>query len=217
MRLQLSSRLPLLAVAAALTACAGEGDVDVGQAEAPLPEGVYGQAPAAQSGVRSVVLLWPADLSAAPAPARETPLIDQFGLVFSPERLIVSPGETMSFANSESALSHNVQVWPVGAEIPILDSDALPEDVIDFVLEPGGYDILCDEHPGMRAFVFATDAPWAVFAEEDGAFELGVVPEGPYRIGTWTIDEGFSEPIEIDVTSVRTGVDLSPSGDAAGA
>lgn len=207
-------RLPLLAVA--LSACAGEGDIDAGPTEAPRPDGVYGQAPAAQSGVRSVVLLWPADPTTSPTPVREAPLIDQFGLVFSPERLIVTPGDTMRFANSESALSHNVQVWPIGTDVPILDSDALPEDVIDFAPDRGAYDILCDEHPGMRAFVFATDAPWAVFAEEDGTFHLGVVPLGRYRIGTWTVAEGFSEPIEIDVAPVRTDVDLRPSGDGAG-
>lgn len=200
-----------LAVLATLVACA-PAEEPAPEVADPEPEGVYGQAPAAVNGVRSVVLLRPLG-DPEGATTREEPLIDQFGLVFSPERLIVDVGEPMSFENSEAALSHNVQVWPVGATAPILDSDALPTDVIAFTPEPGGYDILCDEHPGMRAFLFATDAPYAVFAEEDGSFELGVVPAGRYSIGVWSVDSRFGPTREIDVGGDPLSVDLLSSAE----
>ncbi len=201
----------LLALAWAATGCApAEEAVEDVVAAAPL--GVHGQAAPAENGVRSVVLLRPIDPAEVPSDRGE-PLIDQFGLVFSPERLIVRAGEPMRFENSEAALSHNVQVWPVGSTTPILDSDALPTDVIEFTPEPGAYDILCDEHPGMRAFLFATDAPLAVFAEQDGTFDFGIVPPGRYSIETWSVVSGYGAPREIDVDSGPLAVDLLPSAD----
>lgn len=207
-------RISLLVAVTALAGCGGEGEADGSEEAANIPEGLYGQAPAADRGIRSIVLLWPASPDQEIGVVREEPLIDQFGLVFSPERLVVDPGRPMRFANSESALSHNVQLWPMGATVPILDSDALPGDVIKYTLEPGAYDVLCDEHPGMRAFVFATDAPRAVFADEDGAFAFGPIVPGRYSIGTWTAADGFGARQEIEVAPGRTGIDLRPSAGA---
>jgi len=208
----------LLAVACLVpVACGPEGEVGSDSAPdvpASHPEGVYGQAVPAMNGVRSVVLL----RSDSPVleTAFPTPRIDQFGLVFSPQRLIVRAGQPMEFTNSEASLSHNVQVWPLGGTSPILDSDALPEDVITFTPDAGPYDILCDEHPGMRSFLFATDAPLAVFAEEDGSFDLGVLPSGDYVIQGWSVEGGFGPEIPIAVGDGSTGVDVRPSGEGSG-
>lgn len=202
----------LLAIACILSTGCGASDGAEGPAteEATLhPEGLYGQATPAINGVRSVVLLTPADMSVF-EPGYPEAKIDQFGLVFSPQRLIVPAGQPMQFTNSEAALSHNVQVWPLGSTTPILDSDALPEDAIDFTPEAGPYDILCDEHPGMRAFLFATTAPLAVFAETDGSFDFGVVPEGDYIIQGWSVESGYGPEIPISTGSAATGVDVRP-------
>ena len=196
--------------------CGGPESAGDPSADEPTahPEGVYGQAMPAINGVRSVVLLTPVDMSVF-EPGYPEAKIDQFGLVFSPQRLIVPAGQPMQFTNSEASLSHNVQVWPLGSTTPILDSDALPEDAIDFTPEAGAYDILCDEHPGMRAFLFATDAPLGVFAEADGSFEFGVVPEGDYIIQGWSVEDGFGPEIPISTGTASTGVDVRPSGDGS--
>lgn len=207
----LAGALTLAAVV--LVAACGAGETAGGADEPtgePRPNGLYGQAEAAINGVRSVVVLRPSDMSVH-EPGFPEAKIDQFGLVFSPQRLIVPAGEPMEFTNSEAALSHNVQVWPLGASAPILDSDALPEDAIAFTPEAGAYDILCDEHPGMRAFVFATHAPMAVFAEEDGSFHFGALPPGDYVIQGWSVESGFGAEIPISVGAEGTGVDVRPS------
>lgn len=198
----------LLAITAG---CGGDGapSTETGTSDTQ-PDGIHGQAMPAINGVRSVVLLTPADMSVF-EPGYPEAKIDQFGLVFSPQRLIVPAGQSMQFTNSEAALSHNVQVWPLGSSAPILDSDALPEDAIDFTPEAGAYDILCDEHPGMRAFLFATHAPMAVFAEEDGSFEFGPVAEGEYVIQGWSVEAGFGPEMPISVGPVATAVDVRPS------
>lgn len=206
----------LLAVSLIAGGCGpgAESDSPSGdETPAVRPAGVYGQATPAINGVRSVVLM----RSNSGILETEFPEahIDQFGLVFSPERLIMLAGHTLQFTNSEAALSHNVQVWPLGSTAPILDSDALPEDAIDFTPEPGAYDILCDEHPGMRAFLFVTDAPLAVFAEQDGSFDFGVLPMGDYTIQGWSVESGFGPEIAIAVEDGSTGVDVRPSDDGS--
>ena len=204
-----------------LVACGGDGRSADGSAathEPPTPaEGVYGQAPSARSGVPAVVVMAPAptaqsEVGASPF-AFDDPVIDQFGLVFSPTELVVEAGTTLLFMNSESALTHNVQVWDPAAKTMLLDSDALPGDRIEITLtEVGGYDILCDEHPGMRAFVFVTASPYAVFADSNGDFELGVAPVGDYLARVWTVDDGFGPEVPISVAEIRTGVDMRPDG-----
>jgi plastocyanin len=215
------NRTLLVLTSVMLAACGGDGSTADGSATSDEPsilaEGVYGQAPSARNGVPSVVVMAPAagteSEAGAPTFTFDDPVIDQFGLVFSPTELVVEVGATLLFTNSESALTHNVQVWDPDAEIMLLDSDALPGDRIEITLtDVGGYDILCDEHPGMRAFVFVTESPYAVFAETDGAFELGVAPAGDYLARVWTVDDGFGPEVPISVAELRTGVDMRPAG-----
>ena len=213
-------RTILLLVSVTLVACEGDGSSVDGSAmpdDPALPaEGVYGQAPSARSGVPSVIVMTTEPTAQSEGHASpfsfDEPVIDQFGLVFSPTQLVVEAGTTLLFMNSESALTHNVQVWDPAAKTMLLNSDALPGDRVEITLtEVGGYDILCDEHPGMRAFVFVTSSPYAVFADSDGAFELGVAPVGDYLARVWTVDEGFGPTVPISVTEIRTGVDMRPA------
>jgi len=209
-----------LLILGALAGCGGADEPAASEAAQPdIPEqGVYGQAPVAANGVRSVVTMTPADsaLASVDAPVgddRSEPLIDQFGLSFSPQRLVVPAGATLRVTNSEAALSHNVQLRSVATNAVLLNEDALPGDVLELVLpDAGGYDVTCDVHPGMTAFVFVTEAPWATFAEEDGRFDLGVVPAGDYVLQLWTVGEGYGPEQRITVGEGRTGVDMRPPG-----
>jgi plastocyanin len=198
----------------ALSGCGGADGPPSSAAEQPeIPErGVYGQAPIAANGVRSVITMTPADGGSASADRGE-PLIDQFGLSFSPQRLVVDAGATLRVTNSEASLSHNVQLRSVATDAILLNEDALPGDVLELVLpDAGGYDVTCDVHPGMTAFVFVTSAPWATFAEEDGSFALGVVPVGDYMMQLWTVDTGYGPETRITVGEAAQGVDLRPAG-----
>jgi hypothetical protein len=84
---------------------------------------------------------------------------------------------------------------------------------VEYVIDAeGGYDIVCDEHPGMRSFVYATAAPRTVFAARDGSFLFEGVAPGRYTLSIWSIDRARRRQIEVDVSGPSTEVSLVPVG-----
>ncbi len=79
--------------------------------------------------------------------------------------------------------------------------------------EPGGYDVLCDVHPGMSAFVFVTSAPYAAFTGDDGSFAFSPVVAGEYTLGIWSLDPALRvERSVLVVKGEATEVLAAPSG-----
>jgi plastocyanin len=192
-------------------ATGSEGAATSGSEGAAPADGVYGRVPRAVGGVPSVVLL---EAEGVSAPARESPpKIDQFGLQFSPRFLIAPVGESMIFRNSES-IAHNVMVRSVASSEMLLNADTPPGDSLLFVPEePGGYDVGCEVHPGMTAFIYATDAPYGAFAETDGAFAISGVPAGEFTMRVWSVDPaGRSERTVRVSDGAATEVVVTPAG-----
>jgi len=203
--------LPLaMAFTAAALACGG-ADAPPPEAEAPAqPEGVGGLAPAATQGIPSVVTLTPVGGAVgAPSPEDEA-VIDQLSLSFMPNTLIVHPGETVRFTNSET-LAHNVHLAFADNDSSVFIADMDPGGSAEIALErEGGYDVTCDVHPGMRAFVFVTSAPYATFAAIDGTFMIPDVPDGTYTVAVWNATPGLRSERHVDVSGRSTVLDLSP-------
>lgn len=215
------SRRPTTGSALALSMCltmatgcgAGGGDAPAQEGtatEAALPtEGVFGQAPLPARGVPSVITLMalgPVEVASAPAPT-----IDQLGLQFAPRRLLVPIGEPVRFRNSE-AIAHNVNIRSIETEATLFNADSPPDESLTFVFEEGGgYDILCDTHPGMSAFVFATLATYAAITDDDGAFQIVDVLPGEYTLRVWSADpDRRSEQRIVVRAGAATEVSMTP-------
>jgi hypothetical protein len=74
----------------------------------------------------------------------------------------------------------------------------------------GGYDVTCDVHPGMRAFVFVTSAPYATFAAIDGTFMIPDVPDGAYTVTVWSATPSLRSERQVEVSGPGIVLDLSP-------
>ena len=172
---------------------------------------VFGQAPAAVGGIPSVVMMSSASGEDNSAPVFDPdPVIDQFGLVFSPSILLIGMGQSVTFTNSES-LAHNVNLRQIETDAMVLNVDTDPTESVQYTFdESGGYDVRCDVHPGMTAFVFASPTPYTVFANLDGEFTLSGVPPGSYTLTVWSTDEALNSERTVEVGEGRTELDAGP-------
>jgi plastocyanin len=181
--------------------------------ERAAPQGVWGTAPAAVGGTPSVITLTAssaaggADMTGGDAsPGGGPPTIDQLGLVFTPTTLIARVGERVLFTNSET-INHNVHLWFADNDSTVLNVETDPGFSADFVFDrPGGYDVTCDHHPGMRAFIYVTEGDRTVFADNNGAFVIPDVPPGAYTLGVWSVDPGLRYEQAIQVEGPSTEV-----------
>jgi len=112
------------------------------------------------------------------------------------------------FTNSET-LVHNVRLTFTDNDSTVLDVETDPGARAEFVFDlPGGYDVSCDHHPGMRAFIFATESDRAVFADNAGAFVIPDVPPGAYTLSVWSVDPELRQERQIQVEGPSTEVVL---------
>lgn len=211
-RLRRTTAAFVLAGAATFAIACGESRSDEPAAEPPQPEGVHGVAPAAVGGTPSVVTL--RGVSAVEAETAEeegsgtgdAPRMDQLGLVFTPLTLLARVGETVVFTNSET-LVHNVHVRFTDTDSTVMDVDTDPGARVEFAFErEGGYDVTCEHHPGMRAFIYVTRAPYAAFADARGSFVIPGVQPGTYTLSVWSVDPELRSEQTIDVVGRSTEV-----------
>ena len=211
----MTSRLNTVLSAVLVLGCTGTSPETEDATDDTLPANaagvVFGQAPAAVGGIPSVVMLSPASGEDNSAPVFDAdPVIDQVGLVFSPNILLIGMGQSVTFTNSES-LAHNVNLRQIETDAMVLNVDTDPTESAQYTFdESGGYDVRCDVHPGMTAFVFASPTPYTVFANLDGEFTLSGVPPGSYTLTVWSTDEALNSERTVEVGEGRTELDAGP-------
>jgi len=115
-------------------------------------------------------------------PQTEKPVMDQVGLTFGPELLIVRTGEPVEFRNNDDTL-HNVNVKHEETREQAFNV-AIPTGgtYVHTFKKDGFYRVGCDIHPAMAASIFAATTPFAEVADTDGGFSFSNVP-----VGTWTV------------------------------
>jgi plastocyanin len=179
----------------------------------PVPEAaarLKGEAPPATGGYASVVMFTPEAGAAAPT-SSEAALMDQYGTAFRPKLLVVRPGQPVDFKNSEDVL-HNVHV--VEAETRRLEFNVATPVVGAYrhVFEQeGAYDVSCNIHPSMAAFLIVTTAPYVAVADSAGRFELDPLPEGVYDVRVWNLDPARRLERKVTIGPAPSSLALTPS------
>lgn len=121
---------------------------------------------------------------APPAPERTPPVIDQTHLEFLPGVVVVRPGMSVDFLNSDGIL-HNV--FSPGWSGEEFDLGTYPSGATRShrFTEPGPHVILCKVHPEMVAYVVVVDTPYFAVSDSAGRFSIGSVSPGRYRLTVW--------------------------------
>jgi plastocyanin len=191
----------LIAVCVAAAACS--------KAEAPAPVAAAPAAAAAPAGGASgtlegrvpagstaVVVLEAKTAKTFPPPA-EKPVMDQAGLMFGPELLLVRTGYPVEFRNSDDTL-HNVRVSHEATRSSAFNVAIPTGESYTYTFERDGfYRVGCDIHPAMAAAVFAASSPFTAVADADGRFTFADVPSGAWTVTVYTGGKQLHKDVEI--------------------
>jgi plastocyanin len=164
----------------------------------PNPALIVGSAPAAVNDVPSVIVLRSRTPLRYPAPA-DKPMMDQVARVFTPGVLVVQTGQPASFRNDDDVL-HNVRVrerekegadWIFNIVLPQGGSYSHTFD------RDGIFEVRCDMHQNMSAFVISASTPYSAVADANGAFTIGSVQPGAYTAVVYTGERRLEHPLEV--------------------
>jgi len=121
-----------------------------------------------------------------PAPTQQ-PVMDQKGLMFQPDIVVVQQGTTVEFLNSDSVahnvfwisiggnkkLGHNLGTWPKGEKRPFKFDN------------PGAVPLLCNVHPEMSGYVVVAPTPYYAQSDKSGEYKIENIPDGSYTVTAW--------------------------------
>ncbi len=137
--------------------------------------------------------------------------MDQYGTAFRPKLLVVRPGQPVDFKNSEDVL-HNVHVIEADTRETEFNVGTPVVGAYRHVFErEGAYDVSCNIHPSMAAFVIVTAAPFVAVADSQGNFELDRLPEGSYDARVWNLDPNRRSEVKITLDASTKSLTLTGS------
>jgi plastocyanin len=193
--------LALIAVCVAAAACSKTeppAPVAAAPAAAAVPAGaalgtLEGRV---RAGSTAVVVLEPKGAKTFPPPA-EKPVMDQAGLTFGPELLLVRTGYPVEFRNSDDTL-HNVRVSHEETRSSAFNVAIPTGESYTYTFERDGfYRVGCDIHPAMAASVFAASSPFTAVADADGRFTFADVPSGGWTVTVYTDGKQLHKDVAI--------------------
>jgi plastocyanin len=130
-------------------------------------------------------------------PQSEVPVMDQIGLTFGPELLLVRTGQPVEFRNSDDTL-HNVHVSHEETREPAFNVAIPTGGTYAYTFQKDGfYRVGCDIHPAMAASVFAAATPYATLADADGRFTIADVAPGPYVATLYGGGRKVQQPVDV--------------------
>jgi plastocyanin len=120
-------------------------------------------------------------------PASTGPFVlDQKGCHYTPHVLVVPDGDGFTVSNSDS-MFHNVHGY-FDANHATAFNLAEPNKglkIVQRVKRPGMYQLRCDVHPWMNAYVYVAGNGYAAATNADGRYTLSNVPPGTYKLVLW--------------------------------
>lgn len=140
-------------------------------------------------------------------PSKEEIHVDQKMCRFEPHVRVVPVGAKVIFLNSDE-VSHNVHTY--SAKNDAWNKTVAPGSKEEQTLAKGEkFQVKCDIHPWMSAWVYVADTPHFAITKEDGSFEITGLKPGKHKVELWheklgkakaevTVKEdGTSEPLAI--------------------
>lgn len=136
-----------------------------------------------------------------PVPAQPV-VIDQKGCQYFPHVLGIRVGQTLKIKNSDGLL-HNVHALP---KVNTPFNMAMPANRTEadskFGKEEGMFQVKCDVHPWMAAYVGVFSNPFYSVTGADGKFKISGLPPGTYDLEAWHEKLGM-QTTKVTVTAAK--------------
>jgi len=163
----------------------------------------------ANGGVQNAVV-W---VDMPPEPPRQQAgdrvVLDQVGCEFAPHVVVVPPGGTLSFRNSDTML-HNIRMFQGRDRLVEEWQHPHTADLLAHFPSPGRYLIRCGVHSWMYAWVVAAAHRYYTVTDPTGHFLFPEMPIGHYTLHVWheTLGE-HTQDIQVGTQRLLVTVHLS--------
>jgi plastocyanin len=131
-----------------------------------------------------VVYLEPLEGARGLGRSEGTPQVRQRNARFTPGFLAIAVGQTVEMPNDD-AIYHNVFSYSKPNEFDLGLYRAGESRSITFQ-HPGAVKFYCSIHENMNGTIFVAPSRWFATVSPAGVFDLWDVPEGRYRLRTWS-------------------------------
>src|SRR5436309_124222 len=113
-------------------------------------------------------------------------IVDNRNCVFVGHVTAVVPGDRVRVRNSDPVLhnTHGFLGQPTVFNLALPTKDQMI-DITKRLQKPGVVRVLCDAHPPMFAWMIVHDSPYVTVTDASGAFRIGDVPPGTYKVTMW--------------------------------
>jgi plastocyanin len=142
-------------------------------------------------GVQNAVVIL-LDIARGKAAAKdEVPIVNKI-CAFHPHVQVATKGQDMVVVNEDPML-HNTHMY---LDKRTIFNAALPRTGMKIkkpIQKTGIVDVQCDEHDWMRGYLYVADHPYLAATDADGAFSIGDVPPGTYKVRLWHETFGTQE------------------------
>lgn len=132
---------------------------------------------------RDVVVTLMPERGRIDARAPERGVIDQRRETYLPLVTIIRVGGSLIFTNNDTTMHQVYSFSPIKQFQLETDRGQTSKPVI--FEKPGVAAIGCNIHDNMVAYVFVSDAPFAVLSDANGHARLSDIPQGSYRARIW--------------------------------
>ena len=134
-------------------------------------------------GLKNVIVYLENAPPASP-PTQAPAALDQINCVYVPHVLAVQAGQTLRLKSSDPVL-HNVLLQcslnpPANYGFPTIG-----ERAITLKLPEPPFNVRCDVHPWMSAWIGVFAHRWFAVTADDGSFSITHVPPGNYTLAAW--------------------------------